>query len=249
MSTVAAVRKPSIAPSPKYDRIFYSGMAIAMAFTVFVGFAPTYYSHIVGSTSPRTISNAPMSIVAHIHGALFSSWVLLFVVQTALVANHRVKVHRTLGIAVAVLAAAMVPAGFTMAVETLKRNAAAPGVAPTAFFAIPFFDLVNFAIFVSLALWNRKNKETHKRLMLLAYFSIITAAVARWPGLLPLGPLVFFGLSSLFIVAGVIFDLVSRRRVHPVYIWGGTALILSVPLRLAISGTAAWTAFADFMKQ
>ena len=26
-----------------YDRVFYSGMAIAMAITVFAGFGPTYY--------------------------------------------------------------------------------------------------------------------------------------------------------------------------------------------------------------
>jgi len=28
------------------------------------------------------------------------------------------------------------------------------------------------------------------------------------------------------------------------YVWGGTLLAISVPLRLAISGTAAWQAFA-----
>jgi hypothetical protein len=247
MSTVATVRKPVAITPPKYERMFYSGMAILMALSVLVGFTPTYYSHLFSSTPPRTISNAPVSIAAHIHGALFSTWVLLFVAQTALIANRRIKVHRTLGVAGAVLAAAMVPAGFTLAVEALRRGSAPPGVPPTAFFAIPVFDLLNFTIFVSLALWNRKNKESHKRLMLLAYMSIITAAVARWPGVLPHGPLAFYGLTFLFMAAGVIYDIIIRRRVHPAYIWGGTALVLSVPLRLALSGTAAWTAFAEFL--
>src|SRR5690348_16742050 len=134
MSTVATARKPVVLPPVKYDRMFYSGMAIAMAISVLVGFGPTYYSHVVGPTPPHTISNAPMSIVAHIHAALFSTWVLLFIVQTALIANHRVKVHRTLGIAGAVLAAAMVPAGFTLAVQALRRGTAPPGIPPTAFF-------------------------------------------------------------------------------------------------------------------
>jgi hypothetical protein len=247
MTTVAAARTPVSVTPPKYDRLFYSGMAIAMALTVLVGFAPTYYARIFRSSPMHTVSNAPMSTVAHIHGALFSTWVLLFVVQTSLIASHRVKVHRTLGIVGAVLAAAMVPAGFTLAVEALRRNAAPPGIPITAFFAIPFFDLVNFTIFVSLALWNRKNKETHKRLMLLAYFSILAAAVARWPGVLQHGPIAFYGLTMLFLAGGVIYDAVTRRRVHPVYIWGGTALALSVPARLALSGTAAWTAFANFL--
>jgi hypothetical protein len=50
----------------------------------------------------------------------------------------------------------------------------------------------------------------------------------------------------LFIFAGVIYDLISRRRVHPAYLWGGAVLVLSVPLRLMISGTDAWKAFAQW---
>jgi hypothetical protein len=80
--------------------------------------------------------------------------------------------------------------------------------------------------------------------MLLAYVSIIIAAVARLPGMLTLGPPAFFGLGLSFVLLGVVYDFVTRRRVHPVYVWGGAALILSVPLRLAISNTAAWKAFA-----
>lgn len=247
MSTVAAIRKPTVVPSPKYDRVFYSGMAILMALTVLVGFAPTYYSRIFGSAPMHTISNAPMSIVAHVHGALFSTWVLLFVVQTALIAKHRVKVHRTLGVAGAVLAAAMVPAGLMLAIEAAKRGSAPPGLTPTQFFVIPFFDLVMFAAFVILALWNRKNKEAHKRLMLLAYISIVTAAVARWPGVLPHGPALFYPLTFIFLLVGVIYDVVTRRRVHPAYIWGGTALVLSVPIRLALSGTHVWQVFASWL--
>ena len=81
--------------------------------------------------------------------------------------------------------------------------------------------------------------------MLLAYVSIIAAAVARLPGVLPLGPLAFFGLAFVFILVGIIYDFASRRRVHPVYVWGGGALVLSVPLRLAISSTDAWKSLAQ----
>jgi hypothetical protein len=45
-------------------------------------------------------------------------------------------------------------------------------------------------------------------------------------------------------LAGVIYDLMTRRHVHPVYIWGGAALVASVPLRLVISSTSAWQEFA-----
>jgi hypothetical protein len=35
--------------------------------------------------------------------------------------------------------------------------------------------------------------------------------------------------------------------VHPAYVWGGAVFAISVPLRLALSGTAAWLAVADWL--
>ncbi|PYQ50277.1 MAG: hypothetical protein DMF78_16115 [Acidobacteria bacterium] len=115
------------------------------------------------------------------------------------------------------------------------------------FLAIPIFDMVVFSALVATALLMRRDKETHKRLMLLAFISIVVAAVARLPGMLPRGPLAFFGAGYLFILVAVIYDLVSRRRVHKAYLWGGALLVASVPLRLIISGTGAWRAFAEFL--
>ena len=91
---------------------------------------------------------------------------------------------------------------------------------PLAFLAIPIFDMVLFATFVTAALVLRRNKEVHKRLMLLASISIIVAAVARLPGLLLLGPLAFFGLGYSLVVVAAIYDLASLRRVHKAVISG-----------------------------
>ena len=71
--------------------------------------------------------------------------------------------------------------------------------------------------------------------------------MARWPGVLPYGPLAFFGLTFIILVVAVLYDLASRRRVHPVYIWGGALLVVSVPLRLMISGTDGWRGIAEFL--
>jgi hypothetical protein len=246
---VAAASQPaskSVAPGA-YDRVFYGGIAIVMATIVLVGFAPTYYLRAFVA-APLTVSGATtLTPLAHLHGALFTGWVLLFIVQTALVASHRVRVHRRLGIAGGVLAAAMVVVGVSTAIASAARGAAPPGVDPLVFLAIPLFDMVLFPIFVGAALWHRRNKEAHKRLMLLAYVSILVAAVARWPGVLPYGPLAFFGLTFIILVVAVLYDLASRRRVHPVYIWGGALLVVSVPLRLMISGTDAWRGIAEFL--
>lgn len=229
------------------DRAFYSGVAIAMALAALVGFGPTYYFKAFGQQPLATLSGGPMTLLVHGHAALFTAWVLLFIAQTALVAQHKVAVHRRLGIAGGVLAAAMVVIGSLAAVKMAARGAAPAGVDPLSFLMIPLSDMLCFGGFVAVALGMRANREAHKRLMLLAYVSIIVAATARFPGVLSLGPLAFFGLAFLVILAGIIYDRVTRRRVHPVYVWGGTALLVSVPLRLAISGTAAWKAFAQWI--
>jgi hypothetical protein len=39
------------------------------------------------------------------------------------------------------------------------------------------------------------------------------------------GPVAFFAVTDLFIVAGVVFDAASRRRVHPAYVWGGLLIV------------------------
>jgi hypothetical protein len=248
MTTIAAPKPHLYAPSAgAYDRLFYSGMSIVLALTVLVGFAPTYYLRFIGEAPMLTLSGRPMSGVLHWHGALFTGWVVLFVVQTALVAAHRVKLHRQLGIAGVVLAVAMVWVGVSTAVAGAAAGSAPPGIDPLAFLAIPFFDMVMFGGFVTAAMVLRRKKEAHKRLMLLAYISIIVAAVARVPGVLPLGPPAFFGLSFVFVGFGVAYDLFSRRHVHPAYIWGGALLVLSVPLRLFLSGTEAWRRFAELL--
>ncbi|HEU0106976.1 MAG TPA: hypothetical protein VFT38_12440, partial [Vicinamibacteria bacterium] len=205
------------------------------------------YLRFFGEGPRATVSGAPFTSLVHLHGALFTGWVLLFIVQTALVASHRVAVHRRLGVAGAVLAAAMVLAGTSLAIAAAVRGSAPPGMDPLAFLAIPFFDMILFATFVTTALVMRRDKEAHKRLMLLAYISLVVAAVARLPGVLPLGPLAFFGLGYLFVVLAAVYDLVSRRRVHKAYLWGGGLMVASVPLRLMISGTGAWRGFAELL--
>ena len=243
----AAPLSPSRASAGAYDRVFYSGMAIGMALVVLAGFAPTYYARMPSGGPWATVTGAPFTALVHLHGALFTAWVLLFIVQTALVAAHRVALHRRLGVAGAALAAAMVGAGTAVAIAAAKRGSAPAGVDPLAFMAIPLFDMIIFSGFVIAALVQRRNKEAHKRLMLLAYIAIIVAAVARLPGLLVMGPPVFFSLGFSLALLAVGYDLVTRRRVHKAYAWGVPLLIASVPVRLMVSGTGAWRAFAEFL--
>jgi hypothetical protein len=234
-----------VRPVGSRDRLFYGTVAVLMAVVAFVGFAPTFYLKVfTGGPMVTFGAGRPFTPLVYLHGVLFTSWVALFIVQTALISSRRVAVHRRVGIAGAVLAAAMIVVAMMTAVAGAKRSAGPPGIPPLVFLAIPVFDMVMFATFVTAALALRRRKEAHKRLMLLAYVSILAAPVARLPGVLALGPLAFYGIAFVFLAAGIVYDLVSRRRVHPAYVWGGALLVASVPLRLAISGTATWMAIA-----
>lgn len=247
MATVAVSKSGPQPATGAYDRVFYSGMAIVMALTVFAGFAPTYYLR-GAFGAPQTVTGlTSLTPLAHVHGVLFTGWVVLFIVQTALVARRGVAVHRRLGVAGGVLAAAMFVVGSMTAIHAAARGSAPPGADPLEFLVIPLGDMFSFAVFTAAAFWWRRNKEAHKRLMLLAYISIVVAAVARLPGVLPLGPFGFFGFTCVFLLLGIVYDGMSRRRVHPVYIWGGLFFVMSVPLRLMLSGTPAWRAFADWL--
>jgi hypothetical protein len=224
-------------------RRFYVGMALAMAITVFVGFSRTYYLKDWYGRTPG------LSLLLHFHGALFTTWVLFFVAQTALVASGRTYLHRRMGVAGAVLAAMVVIVGTTVAITRVRTGVSPiPGVPALSFLAIPLFDMVLFAILVSSAIYFRRRLEAHKRLMTLSMIALMAAPIARMRFLpLPPAPPTFFGLSDLFIVALLVYDLLTRRKVHPATIWGGLLIVASQPLRLMIAGTPAWLAFAGWL--
>ena len=231
----------SIAGTRQGTRRFYVGMAIAVLITVFLGFSHSYFLKAYYGTPA-------LSLLLHIHGLVFSSWVLLFLAQTTLVATGRTDRHRQLGVVGAVLAALLLIVGTTTAILRVKGGSAPiPGVPPLSFLAVPFFDMVVFAILIGAGLVLRNRPETHKRLMTLATIALLSAPIARLSFVRQAGPPGFFGLTDLFIVAMLVYDVVTTRKVHPATIWGGLVIVASQPLRLMISGTPAWLAFAGWL--
>jgi hypothetical protein len=171
---------------------------------------------------------------------VFTLWLALLVAQTTLVAARRVSLHRNLGLFGGALAATMVVVGVLTAFERARLGAAPAGANPFAFLAIPLGDIGTFGVFIAAAFWWRNDKEKHKRLVVLASTCLMTAAWARWPGVLPLGPLVYYALTLLFPIAGIVYDKMTRGKVHPVYLWGTALIALAVPVRIVLLGSAAW---------
>jgi hypothetical protein len=113
-------------------RRFYVGMAIAMAITVFAGFSRSYFLK-------GWYGTPELSRLLHLHGLVFTTWVLFFLSQTVLVATGRTYLHRRMGIAGAVLALLVLIVGTTVAIMRVKSGRASPipGVSPLAFWRSP----------------------------------------------------------------------------------------------------------------
>jgi hypothetical protein len=240
-------RPEAVHTATRYDRVFYGGMGTLLAAIAVAGFAPTFYLRSWFGAPPTIAGSTQLTTLAQLHGAVYTAWMVLFITQTSLIATRRVKVHRRLGLAGAGLAAVMIVVGYMTAIAAARRGAAPPGAESLPFLVVPLFDVLLFAIFVTAAVLRRRDKESHKRLMLLAYISIIGAGVARLPGMFQYGPLAFFGVAYGLSLIGAGYDLWSRGRINRVYYWGIPLLVVSVPGRLMLSSTGAWRSFAEFL--
>ena len=223
----------------RYDRQFYTGMAIAAAVVVFVGFAPTYFLR--GSYQTTSLPT-----YLQVHGFLFTTWIGLFIAQTSLVAVRRTNVHRRLGWTMAALAVVMVVVGTTAGIWSMRRQVDAGFVKEAqAFLTTPLFSMMAFAGFVATAIVRRRDSQIHKRLMLLATISILDAAVARLPlEFLRASSWNYLPTTDVFLLTAILYDVVSRRTVHAAYVWGGLVLIIEQALRIPVGETAAWQALA-----
>jgi uncharacterized membrane protein YozB (DUF420 family) len=223
------------------DRWFFTGMAVAALLTVFIGFAPSYYLGYFFEAPPR-------STLVHLHGIVFTSWILLFLTQTSLIAARRADLHRRLGVAGGVLAVLILVVGYLTAVEAARLGVTPPGGRPPlVFLSVPIGTLAVFAILVGSGLYNRRRSEIHKRLMLLATIALLTPAIARMRFIGEGGPPVAITGTCLFVVACLIYDRAAHGRVHPAFLWGGLFVMLSLPFRFAIGRTSAWHSFAEWL--
>ncbi len=241
MSSIVQNAAPLARPGQRW---FWLAGALFAALVVFVGFSPTFYLRTLFGTSQ-------LSALQLVHGTVFSTWVVLFVAQTWLIATNRRGTHRMLGVFGAFLLVAMCWVGYRMAIES-GRSGFTPDpakVSALSFMAVPLFDLGVFVLLASAALVLRARSDWHKRLMLVATLSLLPPAIARvalqFPPL-PVLPIAFGG-TALVIVAAMGLDRATLRRLHPATLWGGLIVILSLPGRLLIAGTQAWQDFAAWL--
>lgn len=234
-----SARRPATGPVPRDDALFITLAAVA-AVVVMLGFGLEF----VGAPPPHA---RPRTHLVMVHAAAFAAWIVLFGVQTALIATHRVRLHRRLGVGAAVLAVLMLVLGYATAIHAARTAyAPIPGVDPLAFLTVPLGDLVVFATLVSAGLYWRRTADVHKRLMWLATAMLTFPAVTRIPHVRGKVPLIFGVFIAILLIAPA-YEWLFRGRVHRVSAWGGAAVFLSLPVRQMIGHTAWWHMLAAWL--
>ncbi len=172
---------------------------------VVVGFAPSYLL--------RGAVFAPLpSLLVHLHGAVFFSWIILFVVQTSLVAtgnrasspqarSARLR-HRR-------------PDGHSRRAGSVRNSS--PRRCPAIFLHAASFLIGNvlgilyFGIFVAVAVWQRNNRPVHKRIMFIANLMLMSPALSRMP-FMQQHPFLIGGIPLGLIAVLFVFDLFTWKR-------------------------------------
>ena len=246
-----AIFAPPPGQAPRYrpvnrnvERVFYSGMAILMCVCVFIGFSPTYFQ--------AGMMRAPLpSPILHIHGAVFTLWMLLFVIQAAFISTRHVQWHRSFGIIAFCLPPIMVVLGVVAAIDALHRGVQIGPLDPAVSLAIPLIGIVGFTIVIYASWRARHRPDAHKRLILIATMGLVAAAFGRFPwsriGLPPAAGAVT-GLGALLLLL-IVYELITIRRVHRSTMWAAPLAFASVALAVPIGMTPAWHTFAVLLNR
>jgi hypothetical protein len=225
-SATRSISRPGAFRRKRADDFFFSTMSVIMLAIVFMGFASSYFLR------GAAFAHLP-SLLVHLHGAVFSSWIILFVVQSSLVSAGNVRLHRKLGIAGAVIAGLMVVLGVLAPFGTLRRGVQLPPIfTPASFLMGNVLGILFFGAFVATALWKRNNRIVHKRLLLIANAMLMYPALSRMAFPTVAHPRMIFPVMThypflisvipLSIIAALfLFDLVTQKRPLAVTVLGG----------------------------
>lgn len=235
MATIARSHKSPL----QRERTFFFYMALALLANILVGFG---FFFAIGASS----FDAPWWV--HLHAVSMAAWVLLFVIQNALVWQGQVAAHRALGLFGVAWSAWIVALGLVFTAADVRTGRVPPFFEPTFFLAMDWLNVVAFAALVGAAVRLRARSDWHKRLMLGAMINLSAPAWGRlilpivldqrgvW--LIALALLGYFGVAMLY-------DRRTRGKVHPAYWWGAAALVAWHGLSFVLASLPPFKALAE----
>jgi hypothetical protein len=228
--------------------VFTAALFVALALA---GFVPSSLDKIEAVQAGQ---RPPFPLALHVHAVLMGAWLLMLLVQSALAATGRRAVHRTLGMAGALLLPGIVVSGFVLIAVTwneLWSPVAAAAMPPEVLAQTRTFvsnillmqvrALITFPVFIAWALWlRRQDPQSHQRLMFLGTAIVLVAALDRLSSAIgwttvPASPL----SMDLYMLASVlpllVWDRLHRRQMHRT-----TRVWLAVNLPLVVAVNLLW---------
>ena len=154
-----------------HDR-FFLWMSIALAAIVFGGFGMSYLQPMALGTMPS------LPPVVHIHGLFYFGWMVLLLVQSVLVGNGNVALHRSLGLVGLGLAAGLVVFGTMITLLFARRHLETDPTLPGVMY-ISFVALLGFAALFVAAIRNIRIPAAHKRFMIFATIVFVIGGLNR----------------------------------------------------------------------
>ena len=220
-------------PSFVRHRAFFASMSALLIACVFLGFAPTYYL--------RPATATPIPAYLHVHGAAMTTWFLLLLAQSVLIASGRRDIHRKTGVAGVAVAAVILVLNPVVVVRSVAHGLAegSPIQLVSLIVIADLLLMVLFALLAGLAIHWRRYPETHSRLLLLASIAVASPALGRL-ALSTLGTPIPGVLGQMVLALLVVgHDLKMCRRVHPASAWGAAGIIATLLFSIAISNVEA----------
>lgn len=181
MSTAAATGGASASARRRLRKSpFFTILGLLLLTLAVAGFWPQYFSAVTGRAPAATTQ----FWLIHLHAALFTVWLLLYISQAALIMTGRARVHLKLGPWLAAYGFAIAAIGLYAAALLAHRFGQRENdfEAAAAFVFFPIIDMVYFAGFLAAAVLYRKLPHLHKRAMFLAAFSIAVVGLGRLVG-------------------------------------------------------------------
>ena len=235
------------------DRNFFLFMMILMWSAILSGFGYEMvqkYQH----------NKLHYPLIVTFHAIAFVGWLVLITTQIILIRTNHVSLHKKLGWAGAILAGIMVILGTITTIIMSKLEYGTPD-GDLHFLSVTLGDMLLFGTIAGAGIYLRTHASAHKRLMLVATLLLSDAGYGRWAALKisPLfgnyfwtyttfheGFLPFFGFQVLPTLVTILllglYDLITRKQLHPVYIW-------VVGWYLVVVLTASWLYYSPWWYQ
>jgi hypothetical protein len=203
----------------RHDRAMIAATVAAILLAIVLGFG----LDIVRRAHDGTLT---FSLIVHLHALAYTVWLLLLAAQVWLVRSGRVAQHRRVGRVAWVLLPAMAVLGPATAYYGVADNPYMPDKW-IAWLSVNFTNAFGAIVLLAAGLRLRRNPAAHKRLILLGTIALTEPGFSRiWlfplearlgEGYVPFYISTYIGTCLLVLAVGI-YDLVTRRRLHPAYV-------------------------------